>query len=63
MPEFVKFPLTVRFPSLKAEGGSEERNVPARTARIPKRYSTYQPNDSANAVQDCNYGYAKGAVC
>jgi hypothetical protein len=34
-PGLVKFPLIVRFPSLKAEGGSEEINVPARTARIP----------------------------
>jgi hypothetical protein len=35
IPEFVRFPLIVRFPSLKAEGGSEEINVPAITARIP----------------------------
>jgi hypothetical protein len=35
MPEPVKFPLIVTFPSLKAEGGSEETNVPARTARMP----------------------------
>ena len=35
LPVLVKFPLIGRFPSLKVEGGSEETNVPARTARIP----------------------------
>ena len=35
LPVLAGFPLIVRFPSLKAEGGSEETNVPARTAKIP----------------------------
>jgi len=36
MPELVKFPLMVRFPTLKLEDGSEEINVPAATAKTPK---------------------------
>ncbi|MDQ3884891.1 MAG: hypothetical protein M3239_05545 [Thermoproteota archaeon] len=63
IPELVKFPLIVRFSSLKAEGGNEERNVPATMSRTPPTTMVTPPMILRIAIIVTPVGRDLGVAC